>query len=995
MLVLVIFLSYLLGCASTIALCICLFLRYGFYSPETIFAEEQYQTVHPLSQYYEAKNVTVDTINYILNSLFQELKDTSKLRRYIMQKLHIEFDELKETRLGKLFLQNIAIKSFSIGKECPIFSNIRFERQERDERQLIKEVVAKINGVYKNGFSCTLDITLAFGYQCELYIKVNRIQGSLHLEFRREPFSHWLYAFQNDSLIDFEVKAYLYSREIPLLARVIREQIIRTIRRKNVWPSYKIRYPPFFSKSKQSLPIEIPSTDNNNLIAGIIEIGIKSCDRLSIPFELFNKENDSLLSIFLTININEQMCEDYLYINRDQWIKKDIEFIPQIHKINIKEVPYMNRTEFLIEEFNPIPDELEDITKFKAALEDKNVFLLQIQDQDIKTLKQINRLLKSKSTNGHQQKIKIVLGMPLLNSVQVRRVVEIDDTNTIENTMEQSSMRERQRTKLQADQSNNCIQENDANTTKINKQEKNSQSDNITLIMLNADYLPEFRVRTPTQKAEPYVEFNNKFKFQIGQNVQYLNICLWCKPPLNCGIPHASKKLILLGYATVALSELILDAHMSFKRETEMTLNFRPAFSSKPNFKKLAELITHRGYDDNMAHGFVTINFKHQSDIEIKLNQEEKKELVIEKDDKQKQEHSISNNEEHKLPLLNSTNHLFENHTFSVETLCAYCNKKIWTKTGRQCRNCSMTIHKKCENKLNNEHTCTHESIHLKSKESEDNHSIISTDNIDSTSNMNQTTTTKSHSSLTTEAAAAFSIFDSTSTRSFRTLINKNLNSIPTLILSNDQLDNNSSSYTEKQLVKNLPIPTSSKLINAASLAYSKLFEFRTKRIPLSLTLETKKKRSPSDLSTDFFIVYCIKNSIIIFVFLAAHENISEDDLQDIITKCLSDDRIDMKSFENLLHEKAVDHTALYAKANEFGSELFPDLTIEERKQKFESEISRLQQEIDLQDRIRDEMIIEYNSDLTDENAKRKIKAKIANVDEKVQALGRLLILDN
>ncbi|CAF2820380.1 unnamed protein product [Rotaria sp. Silwood2] len=102
-----------------------------------------------------------------------------------------------------------------------------------------------------------------------------------------------------------------------------------------------------------------------------------------------------------------------------------------------------------------------------------------------------------------------------------------------------------------------------------------------------------------------------------------------------------------------------------------------------------------------------------------------------------------------------------------------------------------------------------------------------------------------------------------------------------------------------------------------------------------------------------------------------------------------------MKSFENLLHEKAVDHTALYAKANEFGSELFPDLTIEERKQKFESEISRLQQEIDLQDRIRDEMIIEYNSDLTDENAKRKIKAKIANVDEKVQALGRLLILDN
>ncbi|CAF0988619.1 unnamed protein product [Rotaria sp. Silwood1] len=865
----IIFLSYLLGCASTIAVCICLFILYGIYSPGTIFAEEQYPTVRPLSQYFEAKNSTVDAVNYILNCLFQELKDTSKLRRYIMQKLHIEFDELKQTRLGKIFLRDIAIRSFSMGHECLIFSNIRFERQVRDERQLIKEVVAKLNGDYQDGFSCTLDITLAFGHQCQLYIKVNRIQGELRLEFRREPFSHWLYAFQDEPLIDLDVRAYLYSHEIPLLAKIIRGRIIHTIRRKNIWPSYKIRYPPFFSKSKQSLPIEIPSVnDNNNFIPGIIEILIKSCDRLSIPFEIFNKENYSLVSIFLTININEQMCKDYLHINRDQWIRKHIEFIPQIHKINIIEVPYMDRTEFLIEEFNPIPDEIEDITIFKAALEDKNVFLLQIQDQEIRTLKQINRLLKSKSTNGHQQKVKIVVGMPLLNSVQVRRVVEIEDTYTIE-------------------------------------------------------------------KA-----------------------------------------------ATVALSELIFDAHMSFKRETETTLNFRPTYSSKSNLKliqtnsksqKLAELRTHRGYDDNMAHGFVTINFQHQPEIETKLNQEDKKEFITEKDDNQNKEQSMSTNEEHKLPLSNSTNHSFEDHAFSIETLCAYCNKKIWTKTGRQCRNCSMTIHKKCEDKLNHQRTCTHESIHLKSKESEDNHSTISTNDVDSSSNTNQTTITSHSSSTIGTSTAAFSIFDLTSNRLFHTLMNKNVNLIPTLNLSNDQLDHKSSSYTEKQLIKNLPISTSSKFINAASLAYSKLLEFKIKRIPLSLTWETKKKRSLSDSIT--------------------YENISEDDLQDIITKCLSDDTIDIKSFENLLHEKAVDHTVLYAKANEFGSELFPDLTIEERKHKFETEISRLQQEIDLQDRIRDEMIIEYNSDLTDENAKRKIQAKITNVDEKVQALAALTIL--
>ena len=53
----------------------------------------------------------------------------------------------------------------------------------------------------------------------------------------------------------------------------------------------------------------------------------------------------------------------------------------------------------------------------------------------------------------------------------------------------------------------------------------------------------------------------------------------------------------------------------------------------------------------------------------------------------------------------------------------------------------------------------------------------------------------------------------------------------------------------------------------------------------------------------------------------------------------MSDETIDIKSFENLLHEKAVDHIALYAKANQFGAELFPDLTTDERKQKFENEV--------------------------------------------------------
>ncbi len=72
-----------------------------------------------------------------------------------MHKLNTEFKELKNSRTGKIFLQNIVvciyidnfhessntnfqIETFSIGKECPTFSDITLVQQERDERHLIK-----------------------------------------------------------------------------------------------------------------------------------------------------------------------------------------------------------------------------------------------------------------------------------------------------------------------------------------------------------------------------------------------------------------------------------------------------------------------------------------------------------------------------------------------------------------------------------------------------------------------------------------------------------------------------------------------------------------------------------------------------------------------------------------------------------------------------------------------------------------------------------------
>lgn len=304
----------------------------------------------------------------------------------------------------------------------------------------------------------------------------------MHLEFRHEPFSHWLVVFQDEPFVDFELKAYLSNQESPQLAQIISQQIRHTIRRKQTWPSYKIRYRPFFPTSKQPLPTEVLSNKTDNLIPGIFAITIKHCDRLSIPFEIFPKEKHSSLTIFLTANINENMCKDYLRINRDQWIKQQFEFIPNLHRINIKEVQYMNRTEFLIEEFDPIPDGIEDIPSFKAALEDKNVFLLQIQGQDVNTLFQINRFLKRQSSIEYDQKLQIVIGIPLLHSVQVRPVENLNISDQSSTTVDQS----------------------------IEQIDKKPSADDITLIMMNTDCLKNFNAEPTSPKPAKPVCFLEK-----------------------------------------------------------------------------------------------------------------------------------------------------------------------------------------------------------------------------------------------------------------------------------------------------------------------------------------------------------------------------------------------------------------------------------------------------------------------------------------------------
>jgi hypothetical protein len=238
-------------------------------------------------------------------------------------------------------------------------------------------------------------------------------------------------------------------------------------------------------------------------------------------------------------------------------------------------------------------------------------------------------------------------------------------------------------------------------------------------------------------------------------------------------------------------------------------------------------------------------------------------------------------------------------------------------KVGRQCHDCQIAIHKKCEEKFNAETICTHEPSHTKLTQipspsdddlkslvnieinnSDNNNNtppIITTttaDDMDSISiksnyeyvsmpNNNRTITTPTTAHrLTTKAAAAFSVLDSTARRSFRAFGHKHPNppaSLSPSLSSTSELSKSDESLNNPTIIPttstikgpipiNPPAQTSSKLATAASSAYSKLREFKSKRLPVSTDLiPIKKTRSPSDSSNHLWYFVDLKLPIFSF----------------------------------------------------------------------------------------------------------------------------------
>lgn len=196
---------------------------------------------------------------------------------------------------------------------------------------------------------------------------------------------------------------------------------------------------------------------------------------------------------------------------------------------------------------------------------------------------------------------------------------------------------------------------------------------------------------------------------EVESNHKFLNVALWCKDPFKLG------SLLCLGHISLRLEHIAMECLSTSSAEYQSTFRIcAPEPRASVSRTALRSLSTHKGFNEKLCYGDVTLNFIYLGDGETDLASgptEREREGSL-------QEEEVKEREREREQVLmvtrdessNSSSqfgemwHNFQDTQFQNPTWCEYCKKKVWTKAASQCMTCSYVCHKKCQEKCLAEH---------------------------------------------------------------------------------------------------------------------------------------------------------------------------------------------------------------------------------------------------------------------------------------------------
>ncbi|XP_030424187.1 PDZ domain-containing protein 8 isoform X2 [Gopherus evgoodei] len=226
-------------------------------APSPGAAKPQAEPAAKQQQEPSASPVSREETCYFLNAiclfLFRELRDTSLVRHWVTKKIKVEFEELLQTKMTGKVLEGLSLRDVSLGDVVPLFKSIKLIRPVIcSDEGCPEELSFEVDLEYNGGFHLAIDADLVFGKSAYLFVKISRVMGKLRLVFTRLPFTHWSFSFMDDPVIGFEVKSQFEGRPMPQLTSIIVNQFKKVIKRKHTLPNYKIRLLIFGSYERET-----------------------------------------------------------------------------------------------------------------------------------------------------------------------------------------------------------------------------------------------------------------------------------------------------------------------------------------------------------------------------------------------------------------------------------------------------------------------------------------------------------------------------------------------------------------------------------------------------------------------------------------------------------------------------------------------------------------------------------------------------------------------
>ncbi|XP_034490315.1 PDZ domain-containing protein 8 [Drosophila innubila] len=676
---------------------------------------------------------TLVSLNFVMQFLFHEFKNSNGVRKWFYRKLSIELDELiTKTTTGKL-LDKLTIKELDLGDQFPDIRSLSVHNVQLDEtEQRIENLDLLLDINYVGNFSTSIDADMVLGKKGSIMLKVKQLSGMARLQFTRKPYTHWSLSFLGDPELNLVVESKYQGRQMQSnITNLISNQIRKAVRRKHTLPNYKLRYKPFFHWAAEDESGDCDIQPNGGLVVRVAELS-----------RLMAWPGTS--HIYCTITLAPvPFIEAQQKDNRHVLISLDI----KIHKAKNQQIGIV---------FKQITSQvkIESILPNTPACKSKLLpgdTLVAIEGKQVTTIQQIAKIVKSLQSTVCCLRIERVIPGIIRNDAILEDLKQYEDLCDIPATVKSDIEETEMNSKLlvvKTSVGRNCS-ESGLSCTPTNspkKSNKIAKAIKKTISRDSGDYLKDkdnlksaytsddkyssasekpldeviyfYQHSTIDCTLSPLIHMDDLSNFQLDSNSRFLNVCVFGK----CDGESA-----LLGYYNIQIGQILVECCETSLSQCLKRIALNPATLLPV---KAHALSNQSGFNPNLCFGDILFGFswngnpnatatenttkcpvrssspvKSQSANSDKIQEDYLADTVSLKSSNTSVDCAATSASNTTIQAVSKAHNFIRTH-FHRATQCDFCGKKIWLKDAMQCKNCTMCCHKKCIAKCQNATVC-------------------------------------------------------------------------------------------------------------------------------------------------------------------------------------------------------------------------------------------------------------------------------------------------